>query len=155
MARVDYNTHLKSLGWKQKRLDMLFGDNAKCYCCGIEKWKYRIWLCMSCGNKFYGDRWNYEPVCNCDSPKDSNWVLLTDGKEYFQLHHLTYKNFGKEKEGDLIVLCEDCHRLVHNLINMHQSNLNIKTAPEYLKKQKNREVVDGAGFVRYILDHKK
>ena len=31
------------------------------------------------------------------------------------VHHLTYKRIGNEKESDLILLCEKCHSLVHQL----------------------------------------
>jgi 5-methylcytosine-specific restriction endonuclease McrA len=29
-----------------------------------------------------------------------------------QVHHRTYENFGREKPGDLMVLCARCHRRV-------------------------------------------
>lgn len=30
-----------------------------------------------------------------------------------QLHHLTYKNFGHEKELDVLLVCPKCHKLLH------------------------------------------
>jgi len=32
-----------------------------------------------------------------------------------QVHHLTYENLGKEKDEDLIPLCNDCHEKRHKL----------------------------------------
>ena len=32
-----------------------------------------------------------------------------------QVHHLTYDNLGREKRGDLAVLCADCHKLADQL----------------------------------------
>lgn len=29
-------------------------------------------------------------------------------------HHRTYENLGNEKEGDVIILCSDCHAKFHN-----------------------------------------
>jgi 5-methylcytosine-specific restriction endonuclease McrA len=31
----------------------------------------------------------------------------------FHLHHRTYKNLGKERLMDLVLLCQNCHTLVH------------------------------------------
>lgn len=31
-----------------------------------------------------------------------------------QVHHLHYRTLGKEDPTDLIVLCDDCHLLIHN-----------------------------------------
>lgn len=31
------------------------------------------------------------------------------------VHHLTYKNLGHEEMNDLMVLCRDCHKLIHML----------------------------------------
>ncbi len=30
------------------------------------------------------------------------------------LHHMTYKRLGKEKDTDLLFLCEDCHHNIHH-----------------------------------------
>jgi hypothetical protein len=34
--------------------------------------------------------------------------------DLLRTHHNTYENLGQEEEYDLIVLCEDCHRLFHS-----------------------------------------
>lgn len=43
----------------------------------------------------------------CAAPKRSG----------FHLHHRTYKNLGNERLMDLVPLCPDCHRLVHQTYN--------------------------------------
>ena len=130
---------MQSPEWKLKRVDFLSGD-VHCYSCGVEKWKYRIWQCNFCGGKFLGDKWDYKPYCEyCEGyDGEQSFKQITDGSEYFQLHHLTYKNLSNEKEGDLIILCEDCHRLAHNLIGIYPKNLNIANVPDYIKKEKTR-----------------
>jgi 5-methylcytosine-specific restriction endonuclease McrA len=37
--------------------------------------------------------------------------------KHFQVHHLTYVHYQKEKEHleDLVLLCKNCHKQVHNL----------------------------------------
>ena len=35
------------------------------------------------------------------------------GHSFIQLHHLTYKNIGKEKFNELIRLCFNCHGKIH------------------------------------------
>ena len=34
-------------------------------------------------------------------------------EERLDVHHLTYENFGFEKDEDLQILCQNCHRAVH------------------------------------------
>jgi phage terminase large subunit GpA-like protein len=34
---------------------------------------------------------------------------------FLQLHHIRYTNLGKEKDEDLIALCEKCHKKIHNI----------------------------------------
>lgn len=34
-------------------------------------------------------------------------------KNELEAHHLTYKNFGDEKDEDLMVLCKRCHNDIH------------------------------------------
>lgn len=47
-----------------------------------------------------------------------------DDKGKFNLHHKTYKRFGNEKLDDLIAVCEDCHKEIHELLN-HNNNSRI------------------------------
>ncbi len=143
MDRVDYKQYLQSPEWKEKRFEFLFKDDVSCYCCKAEKWKYRIYKCKGCGHKFIGDKWDYEPHCDCGS--NPGFLTITDGSEFFQLHHLTYKNLGNEGKEDLIVLCEDCHRLVHDLIR--SCHLKIDNAPDFIKYQKSRQALE---IERYI-----
>jgi len=39
---------------------------------------------------------------------------LCNRKGVLHVHHRTYVRLGEEKDGDLIVLCSDCHELFHN-----------------------------------------
>lgn len=43
-----------------------------------------------------------------------NRCQLCNKKSKLQVHHRTYKNKGKEKNEDLIVLCNDCHAKFHD-----------------------------------------
>ena len=36
-----------------------------------------------------------------------------DAKGKLEVHHVTYANLGREKMGDLAVLCRNCHRREH------------------------------------------
>lgn len=38
---------------------------------------------------------------------------LCSKHDKLNVHHTTYENRGNENDGDLIVLCEDCHKLYH------------------------------------------
>lgn len=37
-------------------------------------------------------------------------------KPNMETHHLDYERIGNEEFGDLIVVCSDCHRLLHEFI---------------------------------------
>ena len=44
---------------------------------------------------------------------------ICGAKENLQLHHRTYKRFGRERLDDLIPLCSDCHNGVHEYQKEH------------------------------------
>lgn len=48
-------------------------------------------------------------------------------------HHKIYKNLGKEKSGDIIILCKNCHKDVHNLI-LNDKQTKLKNAHIIYKK---------------------
>lgn len=39
---------------------------------------------------------------------------LCGSKRNLQLHHLTYENLGNEQDGDVIILCKQCHSRAHD-----------------------------------------
>jgi len=39
---------------------------------------------------------------------------ICNSSEFLNVHHRTYENKGDENYEDLVVLCNDCHRLYHN-----------------------------------------
>jgi 5-methylcytosine-specific restriction endonuclease McrA len=41
----------------------------------------------------------------------------TKDARYLHVHHKTYAFLGCERQGDLVVLCEDCHNLAHKLVD--------------------------------------
>ena len=46
--------------------------------------------------------------------KQAGWRCSACGSQNrLQSHHLTYRRRGYERPSDLLVLCRDCHRLVH------------------------------------------
>lgn len=45
--------------------------------------------------------------------KDSRCAICNEITNNLQLHHLSYERIGFEKEMDLLILCDSCHKLVH------------------------------------------
>lgn len=43
-----------------------------------------------------------------------NYTCQECGNKAWQVHHLTYKRIFNERLNDLISLCEDCHKEIHN-----------------------------------------
>ena len=80
----------------------------------------------------------YDYKCDrCGSPKN------------IQVHHLTYENLGEEKDEDLTVLCQVCHKKLHDPFDsidylmfaegyaygeLDSENEEIKHRAEYLSK---------------------
>jgi hypothetical protein len=40
---------------------------------------------------------------------------LARGEYRLDVHHLTYERLGRESPDDLLVLCRDCHELIHGI----------------------------------------
>ena len=40
---------------------------------------------------------------------------MCGSNNFLQVHHITYTNLGNEKEEDLVLLCENCHKKVHKV----------------------------------------
>ena len=53
--------------------------------------------------------------------------VICGTNENIELHHITYKNIGKERLSDLCFLCRDCHESVHNKTKKVPGNNIIKT----------------------------
>lgn len=48
-----------------------------------------------------------DPRCYCcEKRKAAGW--------YLEVHHLTYERVGRELPGDLVLVCEWCHRSIHD-----------------------------------------
>ena len=66
------------------------------------------------------------------------------GKEssMVQLHHISYKHLGDEQPSDLVVLCPECHKRVHenkdflNFIKKHKELYSGQETAEQRKKRK-------------------
>ena len=48
-------------------------------------------------------------------------------KERLCLHHKTYSSLGNELPGDVVVLCDKCHKLLHEFIGVIDRTLKAKT----------------------------
>ena len=47
--------------------------------------------------------------------RDKYRCQICKSKKKLEVHHKTYKRIGKERIGDLITLCNICHRKIHNI----------------------------------------
>lgn len=72
----------------------------------------------------------------------SDGVCFLCGKDQnLQVHHRTYKRLGEEKESDLIVLCRECHKLMHTDQHTRKfvERLSIESRKKKSNKPKNRK----------------
>ncbi len=74
--------------WKKKSRDILNNKECVCAICGRARWKKYI--------------------------KKKGWKRVLR----FSVHHVTYKNIPNEKEGDLVVLCWQCHDISHLILRL-------------------------------------
>lgn len=51
------------------------------------------------------------------------------------IHHLSYEHLGKEPDGDLVVLCWDCHRELHLKFGARRWDLKEKSYQFIQEKQ--------------------
>ena len=64
-------------------------------------------------------------------------VIFRDGaqcracgsRENLEVHHLTYARFTEEWLGDLVTLCESCHKAVHKAKQQAQQTTTTPTQP--------------------------
>lgn len=61
------------------------------------------------------DEWKNKRLCALKAAGFS-CQLCNDSDKTLHVHHRTYERRGNEKLGDLIVLCEDCHKKFHDII---------------------------------------
>ena len=58
-----------------------------------------------------------------------------------EVHHRTYKRFGRERPGDLTTLCSDCHRCVTDLLRRRRfSSLALPELPDTPRVLAGREI---------------
>ena len=46
--------------------------------------------------------------------EDRNNECEECGEKATQVHHLNYDNIGEEEDDDVLVLCNECHKEIHN-----------------------------------------
>jgi len=56
--------------------------------------------------------------------------ICGERQKHFHIHHKTYKNLGKEKLWNLIVLCDICHYCVH-----HENGKRLPLTPQVLNNR--------------------
>jgi len=50
---------------------------------------------------------------------------LTPERTIFHVHHCNYSNLGDEKDDDLVLLCDVCHRNLHDLLSGNKFGLQL------------------------------
>lgn len=116
---------------------------------------------MTWGNERMTNYFKYQKKIQCKDTgevcigyvnylKSKHWMLLRtkliqnhpycevceSTEKPLQLHHLTYSRLGRERDSDLVPLCNDCHILVHQLEKtVTDEQLGLKPKPK-IKKPK-------------------
>jgi hypothetical protein len=77
-------------------------------------------------------------------------------KNNLQIHHKTYKRIGFEKNADVIEVCDNCHRMVHEMLknNPDRSVINLRNA-EQNRKTKIKNLQQKKAFIECFRKHSK
>ena len=67
-------------------------------------------------------------------------------KDHLQLHHRTYKRVGCEFLRDLLPLCGDCHKGVHDLLKSKKYKDTLWTAARRYKRHRLKRVNSSSGL---------
>lgn len=54
--------------------------------------------------------------------RDGNKCKLCDSERILEVHHLSYVRLGKERNADLVTLCQSCHAEQHKLVRLIMAN---------------------------------
>lgn len=92
-ATIDYRTYIRSDEWMLRRVAALERSIAGRY--------YRTPCCELCGRRGVAHK---NPRNRLDSKDRRHRV---DNSLGLEVHHITYRNLGREEPADLIVLCTD------------------------------------------------
>lgn len=84
-------------------------------------------------------------------PKDMKCSMCHKRVSSLQLHHLTYVNIGNEQADDLLPLCEQCHKLIHQIPKEHiKSKLYYKPVKKKRKKVKRLKRCENCKYKVFI-----
>jgi len=79
---------------------------------------------------------------------------ICNRKTWLNIHHKTYKNYGKEKKEDLMVLCKFCHGELHrngelqNWMKRWEDKKRHKGKKVTLKEKQRRKAIQKRNYVR-------
>src|ERR1035437_26376 len=63
------------------------------------------------------DHWKELRVRYYQSKCYKNCLVCKKPPVYPNFHHRTYKRLGKERLGDIVLVCRVCHKLIHDTFN--------------------------------------
>lgn len=49
-----------------------------------------------------------------------NSCQICGANDQLEVHHITYNNLYRERKDDLVCLCHDCHKAIHEYITAHR-----------------------------------
>lgn len=93
--RQSLRSYYKTKHWSKLRSNIAYGDEAECQICHCKRYGF----------------YKIGPKKGTRKPKSVN---------HLHLHHKNYDRLFKEKREDLMLLCDSCHKLGHQLQRMQK-----------------------------------
>ena len=79
------------------------------------KWNHTKRDCIDYHEYIRSDKWFNNPARQATLHRDRWHCRLCQSIDNIEVHHITYKNVGQEREEDLISLCNECHNHTHKV----------------------------------------
>lgn len=98
---------------KEKRLDQHSSSSKTAIQNTLSPYKYSVFFKDFPQYKRYIKSKEWQQKKNERLKKDQQVCKHCGSTRNLEVHHKTYKNFGRESIDDLITLCRDCHEKMH------------------------------------------
>jgi predicted HNH restriction endonuclease len=100
MKQMTHKKYRTTTYWRKFSKSLLNTPECHCEICGLERWQY------------------YKIGKNKGMPKKPRQI---------HVHHKHYRNIGEEERANVLTLCTQCHKFIHDAERMHRAKGGVYT----------------------------
>lgn len=75
---------------------------------------------------------------------------ICNSKKFLQIHHLSYINIFNEEPEDLIILCSDCHKKEHGIVDKVKTVKNKSKKTNNVKNNNRNRLINKSKKINYL-----